>query len=120
MRRGLLIDAHGNVHAPAVSPPPSGFLYVGMGSSGAEVAFHVGSVALPALARALRLLLSCRPSRVALRLLPGESEPVRLFSSIWDFARHAERLALPAAAPAAEAAPDLARPRALVSRFSFL
>jgi hypothetical protein len=120
MRRGLLIDALGRVHAPAASPPPPAFLYVGMASNGAEVAFHVGSVALPALARALRLLLSCRPSRIALRLLPEAGEPERLFASVWDFARHAERLALPASAPAADEASDLARPRALVSRFSFL
>lgn len=120
MRRGLLIDVRGHVRVAAAPRPPAGGVYVGLSPSGAEVAFHGGRVPLPALAKALRLLLSCRPRRIALRLLPEEAAPVRIFSGVWEFARHAERLALPAAAPAAEAASDLARPRALVSRFSFL
>lgn len=117
MRRGLLIDARGHVRAAATAAqPPAGLVYVAVASHGAEVAFHGGSVALPALARALRVLLSCRPPRIALRLLPEGGAPVRIFSGVWEFARHAERLALRVSAPASEPA----GPRALVSRFSFL
>ena len=97
MRRALLIDACGNVRAAVTPEPPGGFVYIGLTRSGAEVAFHGSSVPLPALAKALRLLLSCRPKRVALRLLPEGSAPVRIFADAWEFARHAEHLANPVA-----------------------
>jgi hypothetical protein len=97
MRRALLIDARGEVRNAATPEPPGGFVYIGLTRSGAEVAFHGSSVPLPALAKALRLLLSCRPKRVALRLLPEGSAPVRIFADAWEFARHAEYLANPVA-----------------------
>jgi hypothetical protein len=97
MRRALLIDARGDVRAAVTPEPPGGFVYIGLTRSGAEVAFHGSSVPLPALAKALRLLLSCRPKRVALRLLPEGSAPVRIFADVWDFARHAEHLSNPVA-----------------------
>ncbi len=120
MRRGLLIDVRGHVRVAAAPQPPAGGVYVGLSPSGAEVAFHGGRVPLPALAKALRLLLSCRPRRIALRLLPEAAAPVCIFSGVWEFARHAERLALPAAALVAEPAPEPPGKVSLVSRFSFL
>jgi hypothetical protein len=115
MRRALLIDARGDVRAAATPEPPGGFVYIGLTRSGAEVAFHGSAVPLPALAKALRLLLSCRPKRVALRLLPEGSAPVRIFADAWEFARHAEYLANPVAV-----APRRAGSLALTSRLSSL
>jgi hypothetical protein len=115
MRRALVIDAVGAVRAAATPEPPGGFVYIGLTRSGAEVAFHGSSVPLPALAKALRLLLSCRPKRVALRLLPEGTAPVRIFADAWEFARHAEHLANPVAV-----APRLSGPLTLSSRLSSL
>jgi hypothetical protein len=115
MRRALLVDARGDVRAALTPEPPRGFVYIGLTRSGAEVAFHGNAVPLPALAKALRLLLSCRPKRVALRLVPDGTAPVRIFADAWEFARHAEHLANPVAV-----APRLSGPVASSSRRSSL
>lgn len=121
MRRALLIDPQGIVRVAPTRRFAAGLVYLAMAECGAEVAFHAGSVSLLALTRALRLLVSCRPKRIALRLLPEDGAPVRIFSGVWEFARHAESLALPASSAAApEDAPAKGTAVALVSRLSFL
>ncbi|HZB91904.1 MAG TPA: hypothetical protein VE397_10710 [Stellaceae bacterium] len=115
MRKALLIDGRGNLRVASAPEPPRGVVYLSLLPNGAEIAFHGGSVPLPALAKALRLLLSFRPSRVALRLLPEGTQPIRIFGGVWEFARYAERLAYPLA-PAARKKGALA----LTSRLSSL
>jgi hypothetical protein len=115
MRRGLLVDSRGQVRAAAAPEFPEGVVYVALARCGAELVFHKGRVRLPALMQALRLLASCRPRRIALRLLPEGDAPVRIIG-FPDLARHLETLALPA--PASRAAK--ARKLALESRLSLL
>jgi hypothetical protein len=115
MRRGLLVDSRGHVR-PATAPEfPEGIVYVALARCGAEIVFHRGRVRLPALMQALRLLASCRPERVALRLLPEGDAPVRIMG-LGELTRHLESLALPA--PARAAAKE--RKLALESRLSLL
>ena len=115
MRSAFLIDARGTIRAVATPVFAAGLVHFTLTRAGAEVAFHRHSVPLPAFAKALCLLSSSRSKRIALRLLP-DSEPVRMLSGVWQFADHAERLALPPAFPALENAPTQAGASALVPR----
>jgi hypothetical protein len=112
MRRGLLVDAQGNIHAAPTPHCVEGLVYVGLAQRGAELAFHRGRVGLPALSVAMRLLTSCKPRRVALRLLPEDGVAMRIFG-LTELAHHVEFLARPA--PAAQRRP--AKSRALASRY---
>jgi hypothetical protein len=120
MRDAFLIDARGTIRAVATPSFAAGLVHVILTRAGAEVAFHRHSVPLAAFAKALCLLSSSRSKRIALRLLPDSSEPVRILSGVWQFADHAERLALPAVFPAREDAPMQAGASALLPRLSHL
>jgi hypothetical protein len=118
MRRACLIDARGAVRVATGPDFAEDLVYVSLTRSGAELAFHRGRVPLPALMRAMRLLASCQPRRIALRLLPEDGVAVRIFPALSELARHAERLARTARPPAS--LPARRRAAALTSRFSQL
>ena len=120
MRSAFLIDARGTIRAVARPSFAAGLVHIILTRAGAEVAFHRHSVPLPAFAKALCLLSSSRSKRIALRLLPDSGEPVRILSGVWQFADHAERLALPPAFPAPEDAPTQAGASPLLPRLSHL
>ena len=120
MRSAFVIDARGTIRAVATPSFAAGFVHVILSGAGAEVAFHRHSVPLPAFANALCLLSSSRSKRIALRLLPDSSEPVRILSGVWQFADHAERLALPRVFPEPENVPTHAGASTLLPRLSHL
>jgi hypothetical protein len=120
MRSAFVIDARGTIRTVATPSFAAGFVHVILTGAGAEVAFYRHSVPLPAFAKALCLLSSSRSKRIAMRLLPDTSEPVRILSGVWQFADHAERLALPRAVPAPENALTHAGASTLSPRLSHL
>jgi hypothetical protein len=120
MRSAFVIDARGTIRAAATPSFAAGLIHVILTRAGAEVAFHRHSVPLPAFTKALCLLSSFRSKRIALRLLPDSSEPVRILWGVWQFADHAERLALPRVFPAPEDALTCASASTLSPRLSHL
>lgn len=92
-----------------------GVLYIGLIRSGAEIVLRGDTVPAPALVKALHILATWRPRRVALTH-PRQSESrVELFSGVWELAAYAETLARgwPAPGPAwamSDAAAALPRP----------
>jgi hypothetical protein len=120
MRSAFVIDARGTIRAMARPSSAAGLMHVILTRAGAEVAFHRHSVPLPAFAKALCLLSSSRSKRIALRFLPDSKEPVRILSGVWQFANHAERLALPRVFPTSEDALTLTGASTLSPRLSHL
>jgi hypothetical protein len=94
MRRAFIIDARGAIHAVARPSFAAGLVHVIFARNGVEVAFHRYSVPWSAFTKALYLVSSSRSKRIVLRLLSESSTPIPIFSGVWEFARHAERLAL--------------------------
>jgi hypothetical protein len=106
MDRGLLIDTFGRVW-PLLQPPDlgptgqpdaaavagPGILYLVLGRAGAKVIFCGRSVSTPALYKALRILASWQPQRIALTQCESRDVQVTIFGGVWEFAGHAETLA---------------------------
>jgi hypothetical protein len=120
MRRAFIIDARGTIHAVATPSFAAGLVHVVFARSGVEVAFHRYSVPWSAFAKALSLLSSSHSKRIVLRLLPESSAPIPIFFGVWDFARHAERLALMPASTVSEDALAKTGANAPVSHLSLL
>lgn len=114
MRRGFLIDAHGEAWSAArpdigaATADAPALLYLGPATNGIEVAWNGGQVPARTLSRALRILASWRPRRIALTRLQGGEVRTEIFSGIWEFAARAETLP-PAAPPEPVPAPALRR-----------
>jgi len=96
MRSAFLIDARGTIRDCATTPFGAGMASVVLMRTGAEVAFHRHSVAWPTFTSALCLLASAPSGRVVLRLLgeSTEAEVICMLCGVWEFACHAEPLAL--------------------------
>lgn len=104
MTRGLLIDALGRIW-PLLRPPgvrpvggsdeasqPRGSVCLVLGPKGAEVSFRGESVSTRALYKALRILTSWRPQRIALKRCVNGTVQVTLFRGVWELAGHVETL----------------------------
>jgi len=116
MTCGLLIDTLGQIWpllrpsggrpggAPDAASQPPGNLCLVLGPNGAEVSFSGESVSTRTLYKALRVLASWRPKRVALKQCNSGAVQVTLFRGVWEFAGHLETLAT---APPGVAAPAL-------------
>ena len=105
MTCGLLIDTLGQIwplprpaggrpagRSDAASQPP-GSLCLILGPNGAEVSFYGESVSTWTLYKALRVLASRRPKRIALKQCNGSTVQTMLFRGVWEFAEHLETLA---------------------------
>lgn len=105
MTRGLLIDTLGQVW-PLLRPPdlrstggsdeasqPPGGLYLVLGRNSAEVTFRGESVSTRTLYKALRILASWQPQRIALKRCKSGTVQVTIFCGVWELAGHVESLA---------------------------